>query len=379
MLAALMRRPSPVAVLAIRATNAPVSWLCYAGLATLFAGLNTIAWQAFTGASAQHSLGPAGLWLMANLGLLACYMLARVHYLRPLAELRRVIRQTTGNLSPLTCGQAASGEVMGEMLALAALVREQSHYQRELACALDDARHIIARCNQQQQAVLRSASREAVLQYQAVLGYAHYLDEQIQQRRFDAQLRYDYDDVCESGFTLKLVAGALDLLRQDYQPTLRPLAVGSLLQQTLLALAPSLDRRAMAITTAEVDETLIALSDTRLLTHLVWMMLLGLIRYAASESTLALACAPSPCGGRVLLRITISELAPCRMSEEERAAYLIRQLQHGSPHMFAETLRIQGNLQLAELLLGPISATLEVRPISSYQCDICLSLPLAEI
>lgn len=318
------------------------------------------------------------LWLVTNGALVACYFLVCWRFSRPLASMRQLMHQAADALERTDLpAPTERASMLTEMAALAALVKEQSRIRSELVRELEATRQVLAQCTLQQQAMLRTANREIVTQYQSVLSYANYLDEHIQRSTADAQLRYDFDDVCESSFTLKLIAGALELLRTQDAPHIGPVPLATLMQQTMLALVPSLDRRAMLLTTAEVDESVLAASDPAILSHAVWMMLLGLIRYAAPESTLRMRCLYDRQRTRAILSIVVSELAPGSMSPDERAAHLVRQMQHGSPPMFAETIRIHGNIQLAELLLERLDAAIAVVPLSAYACEICLTLPAA--
>ena len=77
------------------------------------------------------------------------------------------------------------------------------------------------------------------------------------------------------------------------------------------------------------------------------------------------------------MSIVVSELSPGQLTQEERGAFLARQLQHLTPHMFAETIRIHGNLQLAEMLMRPLDGRISVVPLTSHSCEICLVLPAA--
>jgi len=264
-----------------------------------------------------------------------------------------------------------------------ALTRFAAHAQeayarcRTLQHELETSRLLMQQLSAQHATLVASTNREIVEQYQHVLAYAHYLDEHIQARAPDAQLRYDFDDVCESSFNLKLIATAMEILRHGAQP-FTPVPLTTLLQQTVLALAPSLDRRAMKLSSLGVDEQLIVHTDLPALAHAVWIMLLGIIRFAADESTLRLRCLELAQNDEVMLSIVVSELSPGQLSREERHAHLARQLPHSTPHMFAETVRMHGNVQLAQLLLEPLSGRLTILPITEYACEICLFLPSAK-
>lgn len=230
-----------------------------------------------------------------------------------------------------------------------------------------------AHYRQAQDIIIRSASREMTGQHQCILAYANALEERIARKAACPDLRYDLDDICESSFNLKLIASALHLLNRA--PCLKPLRAADTLQQMMLALAPSLERRNMKLSTTGVDLSATTTTDPTILLHVLWMMKLGIIRYAESESTLHIRCAAG--SQHTVVSIVISELAPGRLSTEERGEYLTRQIQHLNPHMFAEAIREHANLQLAELLLAPVGGRIEVVPINAYACEICLFLPTA--
>ena len=257
------------------------------------------------------------------------------------------------------------------------VARDHASRSRALQYELDVARQLLRRNAQQQEVLMGSLTREIRQQYQHVLSYAHYLDEHIARQHRDRQLRYDLDDLCESGFNLKLIAQSLELLR-GHTPRLERVVLSDLLQQTMLTLAPALERRSMQLDTAGTNDQTAALADQQLLTNAAWMVLLGIIRYAADESTLQLRCWQDAATGRSLLGITISELAPGQLSPEERHAHLLRQLEHATPHMFAETIRLHANVQLAGWMLERSGGHAEVRPLSAYACEIVLCLPTAK-
>lgn len=231
----------------------------------------------------------------------------------------------------------------------------------------------------QQKAIPGSINREIATQYKSVLSYANYLEGQIISNKLDSGIRYDFDDVYESSFNLKLIAGALSMLSATAPATLANVPLAPLMQQTIMALAPSLDRRSMKLTTAEVDMSVAARGDATSFAHILWMMLLGMIRYAADESKLRIRCLHCRDGKQALVSIVVTELAPGKMTEDERGNHLARQLQHLTPHMFAETIRIHSNIQLADLLIKRIGGEISVLPLTAYSCEICLTLPSAII
>ena len=60
------------------------------------------------------------------------------------------------------------------------------------------------------------------------------------------------------------------------------------------------------------------------------------------------------------------------------SANMLRQMQHATPHLFAETIRMHANTQLASLMLGRAGGQLNVLPLSSHACEISLVLPLVK-
>lgn len=318
--------------------------------------------------------------LLTNLALLGLLWLVRRRILEPWQRMRQIMTQaTTAMLEERgTPAQTRSLQAMATELARFTEYMQHAavkyrHLEQELECS----RTMLAQMDRQQQAIMANTGREVRGQYQHVLAYAHYLDEHIQHHQRDAQLRYDFDDVCESSFNLKLMMQSLHLLRRP-APHIEPVMVPQLLQQTLLSLAPALDRRSMKISTLGIDDALVVTTDVQLLAHAWWMMLLGTIRYAAEESTLRLRCLKASGGEQAILSLLVSELSPGLMTPDERQAHMVRQLQHATPHMFAETIRLHGNVQLAEMLLTRVGGRVDLLPISSYACEISMILPLAK-
>lgn len=300
--------------------------------------------------------------------------------LQPWRHIRAIIRHASFALSEDRDVEALSALSVREMVL--SISRFATHAQnayakcRVLQHELEESREMMEQIATQHRIAMMSTNRELVEQYQSVLAYANYLDEHIRSHKSDAQLRYDFDDVCESGFNLKLIAQSLELLRQPGHQ-LTPVPLSTLLKQTIIALAPSLERRVMKLSTAGVDEEVLATTDLRLLSHALWMLLLGTIRYAAEESTLRLCCLKTS-KGNAIISLGISELEPGQLSPEERQAHMVRQLQHMTPHMFAETIRMHANAQLAGLMLTRAGGSLSVLPISTHACEISMVLPLAK-
>ena len=320
------------------------------------------------------------VWLTTNLMLVLAFLILRRHIFYPIAG---IAKQIHGMLSLVTQEAPPKSRrnniraLARDMARITQLAQDYYHKHQNAQSALIQAREALTQIAAQQHRILVSTSREMMMQYQSVLAYANYLEEQIAHRAIDPILRYDFDDVSESGFNLKLIAGALDLMKQANRPANKSIDVPMLIQQTLLALAPSLDRRSMKLTTIEVDLGVIARSDPATVAHVLWMMLFGTIRYAAEESTMRMRCLYNHDRTQCLLSIVVSQLSPGRMTYEERSTFLEHQRGHLSPHMFAETIRIHANMQLAEMLMQRLDGNIAILPLTSYSCEICLTLPAA--
>jgi hypothetical protein len=272
-------------------------------------------------------------------------------------------------------------------LSVYSLAREVSQFSQfateyyrkhgEVTKELAEARRAIAHFSMQHQVLLNSTQREGGAQYQAVLAYANYLEERVLANRADPTLRYDFDDVCESSFSLSLMTNAMQMLNKPDALACGEIRLASLLQQTLIKLAPALDRRSMKLTSASVDMAVMAYGDGKLIMHVIWMMLFGIIRYAQDESTLRLRTLTSHDGSEAILSIVISELSAGVLSEDERAKFLERQMNYHTPHLFADAVREHANVQLASLLLANTRGIVRVEPLTASSCELSLTLPSA--
>jgi hypothetical protein len=321
----------------------------------------------------------AVLWLALNALLGAIVMLFTRWVLLPLRSIAVQLHQlrTTYSEDPLPTIRSPLqiSRISIEISRFIGFAREQYRTHAETLKELEQSRRIIAQCVLEQHVLLTSTNREIATQYQSVLAYANYLESQIISNRLDPGLRYDLDDVCESSFNLKLIAGALHMLSSQSPLAHALVPLGALMQQTMITLAPALDRRSMKLTTAEVDLSVAAYADAPMLSHILWMMLLGMVRYAADESTLRIRSFYSHDGSAAMMSIVVSELSPGRMTADERGEHLARQLQHLTPHMFAQTIRIHANVQLADLLLQRLCGTIHVESLTTTSCEICITLP----
>jgi hypothetical protein len=320
-------------------------------------------------------------WLATNLALLGLLLILRSHLLQPLQRIMQQLQRLRLAYQqdvPTAATSAMTVRLMAtEVMRFTNFALEYFQKHKELSQQLEHARRIIAQFTLHQNAIITHTGREIGTQYRSVLAYANYLEEQIANNKLDPSLRYDFDDICESSFNLKLIAGALAMLSTQ-TPHITTVPLASLMQQTMLALAPALDRRSMKLTTAEVDVAVAGRGDCDFVAHILWMMLLGMIRYAADESTLRIRCLHNREGTQAILSIVVSELSPLQLSVSERSDHLVRQLQHLTPHMFAETIRIHGNVQLANLLIERMGGHISILPLTVSSCEICMVLPTAE-
>jgi|GEM_PF-4381760 len=251
--------------------------------------------------------------------------------------------------------------------------------QHQLEFQLANTQATLERFHTEQQQLMLATQQEVTQQYTHILAYAHYLEQRITSKKSDISLREDYDDVCEQAFNLQLIVQAMGMLpaMQFNAPPLTCVPLTDRMSSILLDITPSLDRRAMKLTSAEWDDTINVHSNSEWLTHTLWMMLLGCIRFAEQESTLTLRCQRE--GGLARLEVVVSFLDPGMLSETERYAYLEKRLREGAEdaHMFASTLEAHANIQLGKLLASRLMAQLSVTPLSSHSCTLTLLLPCA--
>lgn len=314
-----------------------------------------------------------GIWIAGNVLFVVFCVFMAWRYYSPIERALLLVKTITESLQseatqPTTSQTPTS--LIEALEGLASNAKEHARLRNDLHHQLDISRRVLARFNREKETILRTSSREMTAQYYAILGYANYLDEKIALHRDTVELRQDFDDASESAFTLKLIAGALDILRQDTPFNVQSQSVAKLMQHTLLALSANLDRRAMKLTTAAVNESVTVTTDATLIRHVLWMLLLGIIRHASPESTLSIGCYYNDTRTYAIVSIQVSELANGRLSPEEYGLQPPKTSQQ-----FAETIRDHANIQLAELLLQRLDATISVIPHANHACEVTLALP----
>ncbi len=297
----------------------------------------------------------------------------------PLRETFQTLQQFRRFLPQSTPARTSIRQLSAEVREVS--IAAQAYYEkhRTLSQELELVRRAMGHIQTQHEALLDALGRESRTQYQSVLAYANYLEERILTRHAAPELRYDYDDVCESGFALALVANALQQLNSDIPARAAAFALSEPVKHTLIKLSSALDRRAMKLNSSGVDESVMALADPHLTQLALWMVLLGVVRYAADESTLRLRTLTTRDGREVMLSIIVSELSPGSLSDSERADYFKRQLHADAPHLFADAIRTHASITLANLLLASSSATMGVSPLTACSCEVHLTLPAAPI
>lgn len=365
-------------------TDSPLRWGRAWGLAQLMIATLLLNYGLFS--SALQNLPASQFWvslLAINGVFFGLLHLVRVHVVLPALRMIRHVRaiyaimsvdsEPRGSQAPRTRGRRGIGH---EFSRFTELSLQYFRRHQELASELGEAQAILAQFALHQDTFLDSTSREIGTQYRAVLAYANYLEEQIMRNRLNPSLRYDFDEVCESSFNLKLIAGALAMLSVEAPPHVTHVTLADVMRRTLLALAPALDRRAMRISSAEVNEYVMAYGDPGFIAHILWMMLLGMVRYAADESTLRIRCFYNHDETRAMMSIVVTELKRNDSDLPSNAPSALSGAGGVTATLFAEAIRIHANIQLAHLLIERMGGTITVLPLTSESCEIFMDLPV---
>lgn len=210
-----------------------------------------------------------------------------------------------------------------------------------------------------------------------IADYTQMLEETIARRASISSLHEVFDELSEQSFHLQLFIAAFERLQK---PAIRTGWVEitdptHTLSRVLVPLAASLDRRAMQLSSLAWNERVRAKIAANDLELIIWLMLLGTVRYAEEESTLVLSCEPATDGSHTIITCLVSELAPAAMSAHERAAFMHEKQKYKSAHMFAHTLAESTSLMLARQLAGRANGALSVHARSQTSCLIELTLP----
>jgi hypothetical protein len=326
---------------------------------------------------------PMALLMAGGVNLLAliAYVFLRRSYILPLRRILDLMHHLQGAENESTARarglslQETIYEVQLQIQTLLTAYRQHQRIEQQLA----EAHAALSRFHHEQEILVGATSGEITRQYQTILAYAHYLEDRIANRSADPSLREDYDEVCEQAFNLQIIVQAIGILQATANHTilLQSVSLAERMISIMLDLTPSLDRRAMKLTTIAWDETVHANSHSEFLTLSMWMLLLGCVRFAEDESTLTLSCLKRD--QDVVMDITVSFLSAASITPTERLEFLERKLRENEQDapMFASILGAHGNIQLARLLASRIGANITITPLTAYSCSVALVLPRA--
>lgn len=213
--------------------------------------------------------------------------------------------------------------------------------------------------------------------FEQVRAYSQMLEYSVAKNRTDPDLREAFDELSEHCVNLQLLTRGLDVLQQRriFENANMHTNPASAMSGLLLSLSTALERRNMSLSTLAWDEKVTAKIDPSLLELVMWLVLLGAIRYAEDESTLNLSCEPDYTTGCTYITCLITELAPLSMLAEERLAFMEEKSKYQNAHMFAHTLAGNTNYILANKLAAKAGATLNVHPLTQTSCLVELVLP----
>jgi hypothetical protein len=326
---------------------------------------------------------PLAIVIAGGLNLLAliAYLLLKRSLILPLRRILDLMHHLQAAENEATArarGLSLQETIYDAQLRIQTLLTAYRQHQR-LEQQLAEAHAALSRFHHEQEILVGATSGEVTRQYQTILAYAHYLEDRIANRSADPSLREDYDEVCEQAFNLQIIVQAMGILQSTTNSTvlLQSVSLAERMISIMLDLTPSLDRRAMKLTTIAWDETVHANSHSEFLTLSMWMLLLGCVRFAEDESTLTLGCLKRD--HDVMMEITVSFLSAASITPTERLEFLERKLREGERDapMFASILGTHGNIQLARLLASRIGASITITPLTPYSCSVALALPRA--
>lgn len=297
------------------------------------------------------------------------------HYRKLTGILHHILTQWHASQSPTSpFSRRARGPMalLTELTRLAEQAIETHRQHMHLRMQLSASQHTLA--GYQSLSSLHGDMRHL---FARIAEYTVMLEDTIARRASISCLHEAFDELGEQSFNLQLFVTAFERLNQ---PTTRSGWVEIIdpthtLSRVLVPLAASLDRRCMLLSSTAWNErirTKIASNDLELI---VWLTLLGTVRYAADESTLVLSCEPAADGSSTIITCLVSELAPAAMSPHERADFMREKQKYQSAHMFAHTLAGSTNLTLAAQLTARAGGILSVHARTQTSCLIELSLP----
>lgn len=314
-------------------------------------------------------LQPMHLLLLFNVGLISAHIVMRCVYVHP----ARLILAQAQLLTPQASLRHTAREFSQLIHAAIALTREHEALRRQLGSAQQHIEQLLHR----QHRLQCSAAGETSHVFRTIHLYAQYLEDMVLTKRADADMRYDYDEVCEAATNLQCLMGGMQALL-EYENRGHLLSarcdVGDVLGRFLVQLTPALERRSMRITSHRFPTALPLYTDESLLRHTLWALLYACLRYAEEDSTLHIEGREG--ATQVTLRFFVTHSNPAALSLGERAAYLsaLTNSDH-SVHMFAHAVSQHPNLQLAGRIVASLGGTVDCLPQGPYCCMLELCLP----
>jgi hypothetical protein len=300
-----------------------------------------------------------------------CYFYNIYHALQQSQELHNLPGCTFS--APLRWRHAAAE---CQQIILRAIDLERQH--RAMSLQLQAARKTL---NEQATtlALQRHTHDEVQQSFLHVLNHANRLEESIRTHHLNDIVTTGIDPLCEHAFNLQLLTKGMAQLHQNGTENFHRLPITQTVSGMLIALTSALDRRCMQLTSHQWEESLHAFAGHTHGETMLWLLLLGCIRYAADESTLSLGCRADIDHAEAVISIEITELSPGHITPEERMRYFAAKAVHHEceTHLFAHTLKANANLILADLLAKRAQGSVQIIPKTSYSCEVQLRLRLA--
>lgn len=331
----------------------------------------TCGWEQLEGLATYIELQPMHLLLLFNAGLITAYVLLRHAYVKPA---RVILAQAQRLDPPAKASLRHTAREFSQLIHVAVtLAREHETLRRQLGHAQQHIEHLL----RQQRQLQCGAVGETGHVFRTIHMYAQYLEDMILAKRADADLRYDYDEVCEAATNLQCLMGGMQaLLEQESRGRLLYSAcdVGDVLGRFLVQITPALERRSMRITSRQFPVRLPIRTDEPLLRHALWALLYACLRYAEEDSTLHIEGREE--SEQVVLRFFVTHSNPAALSLGEREAYLsaLTNSDH-SVHMFAHVIGQHPNMQLSARIAAALVGTVDCLPQGPYCCMLELRLP----
>lgn len=328
-----------------------------------------------SGGASLPFVEPSSLLVILNVALIGMFILLRMEYLQPASRIAAEASRL--KLAPAShrYNLKRTAQEFSLLIQHALSLRDE---QDKLHRQFTQAQLTIETLMRSHRRLNHGAFHETLHVFRTIQSYAQYLEDMVLAKRADETVRYDYDEVCEAAGNLQfLMEGMSHLLQEDSGTTERRLSMcdaGSVLGQFLVHITPSLERRAMRITSRHFPKELFLYTQEPLLRHLLWALLYVCLRYAEDDSTLNIEGKDGR--ERVTIRFFVTHSNPAALSVGERDAYLsaLTNSDH-SIHMFAHALSQHPNMQIASKLAAALNGVVDCVPQGPYCCMLELTLP----